>query len=130
MIATLAWLILAVIAAGLALLTAYLVVLTVAALFADKSGPISAPGRRRFAILVPAHNEEALIGRLLVSIAELEYPSEQYDVCVVADNCTDATASLARAAGARVYERRDDKEKAQGFALRWLLQQLIDERRA
>ncbi|MBV8718290.1 MAG: glycosyltransferase [Chloroflexi bacterium] len=121
---------LAIVAIALALLTTYLVVLTVAAAFASKHGPPAAGGSRRFAVLVPAHNEEALIGRLLESLAQMQYPREQYDVCVVADNCTDATASIARAAGARVYERVDDRERAKGFALRWLLQRLRDEAQA
>src|SRR5579864_2974975 len=42
----------------------------------------------RFAILIPAHDEELLIGRLLLNLRELEYPADQYVVHVVADNCS------------------------------------------
>src|SRR5947209_5677583 len=115
---------LAFVAIALALLTAYLIVLTVAAVFAAKEGPTPGPCQRRFAVLVPAHNEEALIGRLLDSIAQVDYPRDRFDVCVVADNCTDETAALSRSRGAQVYERHDERERAKGFALRWLLQQL------
>jgi 1,2-diacylglycerol 3-beta-glucosyltransferase len=115
---------LALVAIALALLTAYLVVLTVAAAFASKHGPPPGHGLRRFAVLVPAHNEEALIGRLLDSLAQVDYPRDRFDVCVVADNCTDATAAIADATGARVFQRVDETQRAKGFALRWLLQQL------
>jgi cellulose synthase/poly-beta-1,6-N-acetylglucosamine synthase-like glycosyltransferase len=115
------------VAIALALLTGYLVVLTIAAVFASKHGPPPGRGLRRFAILVPAHNEEVLIGRLLHSLGLLDYPGERFDVCVVADNCSDSTAAIARAAGARVFERVDDRERAKGFALRWLLQRLKGE---
>src|SRR5690349_17988522 len=111
-------------AACLAILTGYLAVLTTAALLASRKPPRSGPAARRFAVLVPAHNEEALIGRLLTSLHQLDYPADRFDVCVVADNCEDQTAELARSHGARVYERFDARDKAKGYALRWLLQQL------
>jgi cellulose synthase/poly-beta-1,6-N-acetylglucosamine synthase-like glycosyltransferase len=112
---------LAVLAAGLLLVTGYLVVLTVAALFARAAGPPPGPGTRRFAIVIPAHNEEALLGRLLASLRRLDYPRERFDVYVVADNCSDHTAALARAQGACVYERFDPTREGKGFALRYLL---------
>jgi cellulose synthase/poly-beta-1,6-N-acetylglucosamine synthase-like glycosyltransferase len=73
---------------------------------------------------VPAHNEEALIGRLLASLAALDYPREGYSVCVVADNCDDRTVHIARGHGARVHERRDRSRRGKGYALRWLLREL------
>src|SRR5437016_77000 len=61
-----------------------------------------------FVILVPSHDEEVMLGTLLKSLSQLAYPREQYTVCIVADNCTDSTAELARATGwVRVYERFD-----------------------
>ena len=76
------------------------------------------------ALLVPAHDEESTIGRLLESTRALEYPSALFEVCVVADNCTDRTAEVARAAGARVEERFDEHARGKGYALRWLLARL------
>ncbi len=73
-------------------------------------------------MLVPAHNEEALLGRLLTSLEDLDYPQTQYEVYVVADNCTDATAAIARGAGVNVFERFDDASRGKGQALRWLMQ--------
>jgi cellulose synthase/poly-beta-1,6-N-acetylglucosamine synthase-like glycosyltransferase len=127
---TIAWIMLAALAGGLALLTTYLIVLTVAALFARTYGPSAGPSTRRFAVLVPAHDEEALLGQLLSNLKQQDYPGDRFDVCVVADNCHDTTASLARGMGARVYEHIDALEQAKGFALRWLLEQLRAEGRS
>ena len=78
-----------------------------------------------FAILVPAHNEESILGTLLKSLSSLNYPPDTYTVCVVADNCTDGTAVLARATeGVRVYERYDQTLRGKGYALNWLMGQL------
>src|SRR5690348_8468671 len=49
----------------------------------------------RFAVLIPAHNEEVLLGQLLESLAAQDYPREQFQVIVIADNCTDATSERA-----------------------------------
>lgn len=115
-----------VVAAVLVAMTAYLLVLTLAAACAGPRArrPTATAAQHRFAILIPAHNEEALIGRLLDNLGQLEYPRDRYEVCVVADNCDDQTADLARARGASVFERFSQTERAKGFALRWLLEQL------
>ena len=111
-------------AGGLAGLTGYLLLLTGAALVGKRTAPPAAGQRRRFAILVPAHDEEASIGRLLASARALEYPADRFDVYVVADNCSDRTAEVARAAGALVEERFDQDSRGKGYALRWLLTRL------
>ncbi|HEX2034105.1 MAG TPA: glycosyltransferase family 2 protein [Chloroflexota bacterium] len=119
-------------AAGLLLSSLYLVLLTAAGLLAHLSrrptaGHASGAGGRpaqRFAVLVPAHNEALLIGRLLDNLRSLDYAPEAYTVHVVADNCDDDTATIARARGARVYERFDSAARGKGHALRWLLEQL------
>jgi 1,2-diacylglycerol 3-beta-glucosyltransferase len=113
-----------VVAGMLSALAAYLVLLTVAALVTSRVPPRPGPGKRRFAILVPAHNEEPVIGRLLGSLAKIDYAADRFDVCVVTDNCDDQTAHIARGLGAKVYERFSKDERAKGFALRWLLQRL------
>lgn len=56
----------------------------------------------RFLILVPAHNEERVVGDLIRNLQEMDYPPELYDVYVIADNCDDDTAGVARSLGARV----------------------------
>ena len=110
----------------------YLCVVTASALWSarrrQKRPVVFASPAARFAILVPAHNEIAVIGKLLESLDSLDYPNEQYTVCVVADNCTDMTAEFVRSYGrAHVYERFDQERRGKGFALNWLLQQLEQE---
>ncbi len=70
----------------------------------------------RFAVLVAARNEEAVIGQLIESIQMQDYPSELVDVYVVADNCDDSTASVAREKGAFVYERFNKVHVGKGYA--------------
>lgn len=110
----------------------YLCLVTISAMLRarhrKKRPLIFSPAAASFAILVPAHNETAVIDKLLKSLVTLDYPTELYTVCVVADNCTDTTAELVRADGhARVYERFNQERRGKGFALHWLLQQLEQE---
>jgi cellulose synthase/poly-beta-1,6-N-acetylglucosamine synthase-like glycosyltransferase len=107
----------------LALMVLYLDVLSVAAVL-KRNVPASVPPRSRFALLVPAHNEERQLPRLLKTFNALDYPRALYDVHVVADNCTDRTALTASAAGAVVHERHDTRLLGKGYALQWLLEQL------
>jgi cellulose synthase/poly-beta-1,6-N-acetylglucosamine synthase-like glycosyltransferase len=103
----------------------YLLALSVAALSHQPHKPASASKlSTRFALLVPAHNEEAVLETLFASLHALDYPPALMDIHVVADNCTDATATLARESNASVYERQDAREQGKGYALRWLLSQL------
>lgn len=76
-------------------------------------------GTSRFAVLVFARNEEMVIGPLLQSLRTQDYPAELFDVFVTADNCTDATAAVARANGAIVYERANSGVRGKGAALTW-----------
>ncbi|AKQ54971.1 glycosyltransferase family 2 protein [Bordetella hinzii] len=81
--------------------------------------PRPQPRRRdmRFDILVPAHNETAVIERTVRSLAAIDWPREHYRIVVIADNCTDNTAALARAAGAEVIERHNPEQRGKGYAL-------------
>ena len=77
--------------------------------------------KNRFAILIAGRNEEKVIGELVKSIKAQDYPEELVDVFVIADNCTDSTADVARQAGAEVFVRNDKlvvgKSHALDFAL-------------
>ena len=79
---------------------------------------------RRYAVLIAARNEEAVLPHLLDSIRMQDYPSELVTVFVVADNCTDRTAEVARARGAVVYERFNDTQIGKGYAMNYLLEQI------
>ncbi|MFO0752902.1 MAG: glycosyltransferase family 2 protein [Thermodesulfovibrionales bacterium] len=82
---------------------------------------------RRFVLIVPAHNEEEGIPETLRSLKELDYPQHLYDVVVVADNCTDSTAAVVRAAGVRCLERQDASRRGKGHALAFALRVLMRE---
>lgn len=78
--------------------------------------------------LVPAHDEEMLVQRAVRSLLGQDYPPGLLTVAVIADNCTDRTAALAREAGAMVLERSSTTERGKGYAIRWALEQLPLER--
>lgn len=90
------------------------------------SAPSPAPGRlrTRFAIVVPAHNEELLLARLLQSARAQDYPRHLFDAIVVADNCIDRTAAIAREHGATVLERIDEARRGKGYAIQWALESI------
>ena len=71
----------------------------------------------RFDIIVPAHNEEPVLANVIRSLQALDWPADQFRVVVVADNCTDATAAIATAAGAHVMQRIDPEHRGKGYAL-------------
>ena len=73
-----------------------------------------------YGICIAARNEKYVIGNLIDSINKQDYPKDLYKIFVVADNCTDNTADIARKKGAIVYERFDDEHKTKGYALQYL----------
>ena len=77
-----------------------------------------------YAILISARNEENVIENLLESIRSQDYPSELIHTFVIADNCTDSTAEIARNAGATVYERTNKEKVGKGYALNALLENI------
>lgn len=81
----------------------------------------------KYAILISARNEKNVIGNLLDSINKQDYPKKYLTVFVVADNCTDNTAEIAREHGAIVYERFHDTNKTKGFALQFLLERIEED---
>ena len=66
----------------------------------------------RFLVLVPAHNEEKVIGDIIRNLKEMDYPEELVDFYIIADNCTDGTAEKARSLGAKVIETRKESPDA------------------
>ena len=93
------------------------------ALRRERQRPASSHETPRLLFLVPAHNEQLLIESCVRSILRIRYPTTHYGVVVVADNCTDRTAALARAAGARCLERNDPARPGKPQAIAWALQQ-------
>ena len=85
--------------------------------------------KHTFAIVVSAHNEESVIGQLVENLHVLRYPKELYDIFIIADNCTDATAKVAREYGAIVHERFDKEIRGKGFAMEWMFARLFKMKR-
>lgn len=79
-----------------------------------KSPPTDGP-RPRVAVLIPAHNESALIAQTVAALLPQLGPRDR--ILVVADNCSDGTALLASQAGAQVVERFDTARRGKGYAL-------------
>ncbi|MGD9560022.1 MAG: glycosyltransferase family 2 protein [Oscillospiraceae bacterium] len=87
-------------------LTLYAVYFLVIAVFGfkrRKALPAAAP-HTRFALVVAARNEAAVIGQLVESLREQNYPDALYDIIVAPNNCTDDTRAVALAAGAQVFD--------------------------
>lgn len=109
----------------LAVPTAVFIMQVVAAVFLPQPDQPASPGtlvRQRVAMLVPAHNESSGI---LPTLADLKAQMRIGDrLLVVADNCTDDTATVAAAAGAEVVERNEPEKTGKGYALAWGLRHL------
>lgn len=105
----------------------YSFMLSLFALFAKKRKGFEAKIERKFACVVPAHNEELVITKTIQSFFASEYPSDLYDVIAIADNCTDSTAVVAGSAGAKVLERNNSVSRGKGYALQWCFERLLSD---
>ena len=77
--------------------------------------PSAQAPRASVALLIPAHNEEASLPAMLAGLLDLKASGAR--VLLVADNCTDRTADVARAAGLELIERSDPTRRGKGYAL-------------
>ena len=105
----------------------YQFVISLCALVKLKDKPYLVNKNHKFMAIIPAHNEEMVVANLIESLKNQTYDKNLYDIYVIADNCTDNTAEVARKAGAIVYERFDEEHKTKGYALDWFLKQKIEE---
>ena len=76
----------------------------------------------RLAVLVPSHNEEAIVSGILQDLKSQAKSGDR--IIVIADNCEDSTADVARSEGAEVFERTDLKDRGKAYALRFALERL------
>lgn len=104
--------------------TLYYFIIAFFGMWRRKESKIMTP-KSTFAIIIAAHNEEQVIRHLVENIQVLKYPRELYDIFVVADNCKDGTAKIARTAGAIVYERFNLEERGKGYAMEWMFAKLF-----
>ena len=89
-----------------------------------KAQPHAPAKRNRYAVLICARNEAAVIGDLIASLRRQTYDQDLLHIFVMADNCTDDTALIARCAGATAYERTNREQVGKGYALQTLLRYL------
>ena len=80
--------------------------------------------RNKFALIVPAHNEELLISRTCENLTSIDYPSDMREVFVIADNCSDKTVEICAALPVKVMSRFDEKNAGKGYALKWAFEQV------
>lgn len=97
------------------------------AVFIKKPRRFLAKKDHRYAVVVSGRNESMVIGNLIDSINDQKYPSDKLDVFVVADNCTDDTAQVARDHGARVFERFDQEKVGKSWALDYAFKRILSE---
>lgn len=105
----------------------YQILVSVCSLIKLKDKPLLTNKKHKFMAIIPAHNEETVVKNLIDSLNNQDYPKELLDIYVIADNCTDNTAKIAREAGAIVYERFDETKKTKGYAMQWFLNQKVKE---
>ena len=92
-----------------------------------KQKEFTARKNHKFAAIIAARNEEKVISQLIESLRWQKYPRELLDIFVVADNCTDRTAQVARELGAFVYERQNRQQVGKGYALDFLFGKIFEE---
>ena len=107
-------------------LVLYKMLMTVIGFFTKRKYP-SARENHNYAVVIAARNEESVIAELIRSVFSQAYPREMLTVFVVADNCTDRTAEIARKEGAICYERDDAEHRTKGFALKYLFEKIKED---
>jgi 1,2-diacylglycerol 3-beta-glucosyltransferase len=115
---------------------AYLLVLAAGALSqsrklrrSDAAALTGSGTHRNIGIVIPAHDEELLLGSVLDRLHTLDYPRDRFRLFVIADNCTDETARFGREHGAEVLERTNPDLRGKGYALEWALERLLPDPR-
>jgi cellulose synthase/poly-beta-1,6-N-acetylglucosamine synthase-like glycosyltransferase len=103
----------------------YQICISIAGIFKRKQ--TEAPYKNhRFAAIIAARNEEFVIENLIESLKLQDYPSDMLDIILVADNCDDNTAEVAKKAGAIVFERFNKKEIGKGYVLRFAFDKIFE----
>ena len=107
----------------------YQLIISLCSFVKIKEKPLLEKKNHKFMAIIPAHNEEKVVGNLIESIKKQNYPKELIDIYVIADNCNDNTAKIAQNLGAIVFERHEDdpNKKTKGAALQWFLSKKIQE---
>ncbi len=81
--------------------------------------------KKKFALVVAAHNEELVISHIIESLFKQNYPRRLFDVFVIADNCSDNTSKIAEDHGAKVHIRENNAKRGKGYALEWMFDRIF-----
>lgn len=98
--------------------------LYIPAVWLRRAKPHSVAKANRYAVLICARNEQAVIADLIASLHAQTYDAGLIRIFVLADNCTDDTARIARTTGATVYERFNKVQVGKGYALEVLMKHI------
>ncbi|NFS09672.1 glycosyltransferase [Clostridium botulinum] len=109
-------------------ITLYYLILSLFGIYKKRdNGAENCTPRKKFALVVAAHNEEMVIGKIIESLEALDYPKNLYDIFIIADNCTDNTAKIAKTYdGVYVCERNVPDKRGKGYALEWMFSKLFN----
>ncbi|MHB9923853.1 glycosyltransferase family 2 protein [Clostridium botulinum] len=109
-------------------ITLYYLILSLFGIYKKRdNGAENCTPKKKFALVVAAHNEEMVIGKIIESLESLDYPKNLYDIFIIADNCTDNTAKIAKTYdGVYVCERNVPDKRGKGYALEWMFSKLFN----
>lgn len=119
-------LIISILSSIFSLLLLHFVIYCIIGLFGRKKFP-KTDEKLKYGIIIPARNEEAVVGNLIESVYKNKYPQDKLHVFVIAHNCTDNTAQIARELGATVYEYNNPNECTMGYAFRYLFDRIRED---
>ena len=111
------------------LFTLQYIIIIICGIFTKQKKFPEAEEKLKYGVVIAGRNEEKVIGSLIESIRKCNYPQDKIDVFVVAHNCTDNTANVARESGggnSQVYEYNNPSERTKGYALKYIFKK-IDE---
>ena len=103
----------------------YHILVGIFAYIGDNRAKVLTDKKHRFAMVVAAHNEEQVVAEIVDSLVDVDYDKDLYDIFVIADNCNDSTAEIARQHGADVHERFSQTERGKGYALNWMFERIF-----
>ncbi|AJD30439.1 MULTISPECIES: glycosyltransferase family 2 protein [Clostridium] len=109
-------------------ITLYYLILSLFGIYKKKdNGAENCTPKKKFALVVAAHNEEMVIAKIIESLESLDYPKNMYDIFIIADNCTDNTAKIAKTYDEiYVCERNVPDKRGKGYALEWMFSKLFN----
>ncbi|MBR6917314.1 MAG: glycosyltransferase family 2 protein [Clostridia bacterium] len=104
---------------ALGVLSAHFILFAIVGVFRKRTYPVT-DKVNRYGIIIPARNEESVVAGLIESIKKNDYPQDKLQIFVIAHNCSDKTAEVARNCGVTVYEYNNPEENTMGYAFKYL----------